>query len=129
MSLVFQNIVPPPPSPPGECVPPGPAFVGGEGGTHSPSGEGGGGSIFWKTRDIGLPSYSNNLSTSPGIHELKTTRYHEVMGEKTMGSGVQDAAGAGWCVHGLCETRGGLRGCSLHRGDGQSSSINLYIFS
>ncbi len=24
---------------------------------------GGGGSIFWKTRDIGLPSYSNNLST------------------------------------------------------------------
>jgi hypothetical protein len=55
------------PSPPGECVPP--AFVGG-GGTHSPGGEGGGGSIFWKTRDIGLPSYSNNLSTltklSPG---------------------------------------------------------------
>jgi hypothetical protein len=30
--------------------------------THSPGGEGGGGSIFWKTRDIGLPSYSNNLS-------------------------------------------------------------------
>jgi hypothetical protein len=28
MSLVFQNIDPPPPSPPGECVPP--AFVGGE---------------------------------------------------------------------------------------------------
>jgi hypothetical protein len=39
------------------CVPP--AFVGGR--THSPGGEGGGGSIFWKTRDIGLPSYSNNL--------------------------------------------------------------------
>jgi len=31
--------------------------------THSPGGEGGGGSIFWKTRDIGLASYSNNLST------------------------------------------------------------------
>ncbi len=34
------------------------------GGTHSPGGEGGGGSIFWKTRDIGLGSYSNNLSTT-----------------------------------------------------------------
>jgi hypothetical protein len=44
MSLVFQNIDPSPPS-------------------HSPGGEGRGGSIFWKTRDIGLPSYSNNLST------------------------------------------------------------------
>jgi hypothetical protein len=42
-----------------------PAFVGGGGRTHSPGGEGGGGSIFWKTRDIGLPSYSNNLSTTP----------------------------------------------------------------
>ncbi len=30
---------------------------------HSPGGEGGGGSMFWKTRDIGLPSYSNYLST------------------------------------------------------------------
>jgi hypothetical protein len=58
MSLVFQNIDPPPPSPPGECVP----LLGG-GRTHSPGGEGAGGSIFWKTRDIGLPSYSNNLST------------------------------------------------------------------
>ncbi len=28
------------------------------GGTHSPGGEGDGGSIFWKTREIGLPSYS-----------------------------------------------------------------------
>ncbi len=33
------------------------------GGTHSSGGEGGGGSIFWKTRVLGLPSYSNNLST------------------------------------------------------------------
>ncbi len=49
MSLVFQNIDPPPPSPPG--------------GTHSPGGLGGGGSIFWKTINIGLPSYSNNIST------------------------------------------------------------------
>ncbi len=51
------------PSPPGECVLP--AFIGGR--THSPGGEGGGGSIFWKTRDIGLPSYSNNLSTVAGV--------------------------------------------------------------
>ncbi len=50
---------PPSPSPPGECVlPPNKG-----GGTHSPGGEGDGGSIFWKTREIGLPSYSNNLST------------------------------------------------------------------
>ncbi len=34
---------------------------------HSPGGEGDGGSIFWKTREIGLPSYSNNLSTIDGI--------------------------------------------------------------
>jgi hypothetical protein len=42
-----------------------PPLLGGR--THSPGGEGGGGSIFWKTRDIGLPSYSNNLST---LHSL-----------------------------------------------------------
>ncbi len=33
------------------------------GGTHSPGGKGGGGSIFWMTQDIGLASYSYNLST------------------------------------------------------------------
>ncbi len=39
------------------------------GGTPSPGGEGGGGSIFWKTQDIGLASYfSNNLST-PHPHQ------------------------------------------------------------
>jgi hypothetical protein len=27
-------------------------------GTHSPGGEGDGGSIFWKTTEIGLPFYS-----------------------------------------------------------------------
>jgi hypothetical protein len=66
MSLVFQNIDPQSPSPPGECdLPPPPHQGGGAGcwggggggGTHSP-GEEGDGSIFWKTRDIGLPSYS-----------------------------------------------------------------------
>jgi hypothetical protein len=50
MSLVFQNIDPPSSLRPG-------------GGTNSPGGEGGGGSIFCKTRETGLPSYSNNLST------------------------------------------------------------------
>jgi hypothetical protein len=33
-----------------------PPLLGGR--THSPGGEGDGGSIFWKTRDIGLASYS-----------------------------------------------------------------------
>jgi hypothetical protein len=42
------------------CPPPATKAVG----THSPGGEGDGGSIFWKTREIGLPSYSNNLSTA-----------------------------------------------------------------
>ncbi len=49
---------PPPPSPsrPGECVPP--AFVAGGGQTRRAERGMGGGSIFWKTREIGLPSYS-----------------------------------------------------------------------
>jgi hypothetical protein len=61
MSLVFPNTDPPTPlSARLVCIP---CLCGG-GRTHSPGGEGGGGSIFWKTRDIGLPSYSNNLSTT-----------------------------------------------------------------
>jgi hypothetical protein len=51
---------PPTPSPPGECVlplpPPTKAGV-----THSPGGEGDGGSILWKTREIELPSYSKKM--------------------------------------------------------------------
>ncbi len=40
------------------------SFPRNKGGGTLPGGEGGwGGAIFWKTRDIGLPSYSNNLST------------------------------------------------------------------
>jgi hypothetical protein len=66
MSLVFQNIdLPPTPLSARQVCPPPPPPPPNEGrGTHSPGGEGGGGSIFWKTRDIGLASYSNNLSTS-----------------------------------------------------------------
>ncbi len=49
-----------PPSAPGECVLPPPQQ---RRGVHTrPGGEGDEGvSLFWKTRDIGLPSYSNNL--------------------------------------------------------------------
>jgi hypothetical protein len=53
VSDVFQNIDPPPPSLHLASVS-SPRTKGG--GTHSPGGEGGGGSIFWKTPDIGLAS-------------------------------------------------------------------------
>ncbi len=57
VSCVFQNIDPPLH----------PASVSSPrnkgGGTHSPGVRGGGGSIFLKTQDIGLASYSSNLST------------------------------------------------------------------
>jgi hypothetical protein len=56
VSRVFQNIDPPPLSPTSECVlPPHQS----RGGTHSPVGEGGGGSIFRKTERhrIGLLQY------------------------------------------------------------------------
>jgi len=59
MSCVFQNIDPPPPSPPGKCVPP--AFV--AGGEHIRRVERGvGGSIFWKTQDTAL--YSTYIESS-----------------------------------------------------------------
>jgi hypothetical protein len=53
MSGVFQNIDPPPPSLPGECVPR--AFGGGGEDTFAGR-RGGGGSIFWKTPDTALYS-------------------------------------------------------------------------
>jgi hypothetical protein len=58
-SCVFQNIDPPPPSPPGECVPP--AFVAGGGHTRLVE-RGVGGSIFWKTQDTAL--YSTYIESS-----------------------------------------------------------------
>ncbi len=63
MSLVFQNpkYWPPCPLTARRVCPPRLCWGGR---THSPGGEGGWGSIFWKTRYIGLTSYSNNLSTS-----------------------------------------------------------------
>jgi hypothetical protein len=70
LRLPKYSIDPPLPSPPGECVLPPTTKAGG---THSPGGEGGGGSIFWKTKDIGLASYSNNLSTDPSNLELEKT--------------------------------------------------------
>jgi hypothetical protein len=52
VSGVFQNIDPHPPLSLASVS--FPRTKGG--GTHSPGGEGGGGSIFWKTPDIGLAS-------------------------------------------------------------------------
>ncbi len=61
MSLVFQNIDPPPPSPPGECVLPPPTKAGG---THSPGGKGGWGvNILEDERYRISPLTVNNLST------------------------------------------------------------------
>jgi hypothetical protein len=61
MSLVFQNIDPPPSLRPVSVYPP--PLLGGGGGEDTLAGRRGGVSIFWKTKDIGLPSYSNFLST------------------------------------------------------------------
>jgi hypothetical protein len=52
------------------CPPPATKAVG----THSPGGEGDGRSIFWKTREIGLPSY-NDLSTEWTIAPLTFSLY------------------------------------------------------
>jgi hypothetical protein len=60
MSLVFQNIDPPPTPLSARRVCPSQQSRG----VHTRRAERGGGrSILWKTRDIGLPSYSDNLST------------------------------------------------------------------
>jgi hypothetical protein len=90
MSLVFQNIDPPPPSPPGECIPP--AIVGED---TLAGRRGGWGSIFWKTRDIGLPSYSNNLSTllpipSATIFPLLTLHYLDSLDTEATGEGREE---------------------------------------
>jgi hypothetical protein len=49
MAGVFQNIDPPPPSPPGECVTP--AFVGGGGGGHTRRAERGVGGQYFGRRE------------------------------------------------------------------------------
>ncbi len=69
---------PPPPSPPSEWV------LTKAGGTNSPGGEGGGGSIFWKTRDIGLPSYSNNLSTVLSVYSTIHQYIRQLVGILSM---------------------------------------------
>ncbi len=53
------------------------------GGTHSPGVEGGGGSVFWETRDIGLASYSNNLSTHETVFKEKQGVWYPML-ELTM---------------------------------------------
>jgi hypothetical protein len=55
---VFKNIDPPPPPPLPLASVSSPRTKGGGVHMHSPVGEGGGGSIFWKMPDIGLASYS-----------------------------------------------------------------------
>ena len=74
--------------------------------THSPGGEGGGGSIFWKTRYIGLPSYSNNLSTSRAqaytvymyIQRCRGRCYYQTLGtvEKTQPPGIPSGEKSAW---------------------------------
>ncbi len=67
MSAVFRTIDPPPPSLPRECVLlPHQRRGRGEGGTHSPGGEGVGGSIFRKMPNIGWP-----LQYNPSTYSLK----------------------------------------------------------
>ncbi len=75
MSGVFQNIEPPPPPPPGECMNPPHQR---RGRTHSLGGEGGGGSIFWKTPDTALYSTSASTLWVPRITE-KEVRKTEIL--------------------------------------------------
>jgi hypothetical protein len=63
MSCVFLNIDPPPLSARRVCNP---RLCGG-GRTHSPGGEGGEGSIFWKTQDTALYSTYIEFSLGRGI--------------------------------------------------------------
>ncbi len=66
MSGVFQNIDPPPPSPPGECVPP-PLLRGEDTLAAGWRGEGGG-VIFWKTQYTTLYSTYIESSLYRSIH-------------------------------------------------------------
>ena len=65
MSLVSKILTPHPPLRPASVYPH-PALLRGE--DTLAGRRGGGGSIFLETRDIGLPSYSNNLSTAGTKH-------------------------------------------------------------
>jgi hypothetical protein len=66
MSLVFQNIDPPTPlSARRVCTPR--LCWGGGGGGHTRQAERGVGGQYFGRREIGLPSYSNNLSTVPDM--------------------------------------------------------------
>jgi hypothetical protein len=63
VSLVFQNIDPPPPSPPGECV----LSPQQRRGVCTHRAVRGVGGQYFGRRDTGLASYSNNLSTRGAI--------------------------------------------------------------
>jgi hypothetical protein len=75
MSGVFQNINSPPPSLPGECVPPTPLVQGED---TLAGRRWGGGSIVWKTSDTALNSiYASTLwmSALKGKYDLPCRRY------------------------------------------------------
>jgi hypothetical protein len=72
MSLVFQNIDPPPPSPPGECVLP-PTKAGG--GYTLAGRRGGWGVNILEDERRRLPSYSNNLSTNISFNSSEQNIY------------------------------------------------------
>jgi hypothetical protein len=84
MSCVFQNIDPPPPSPPGESVPH--AFV--AGGGHIRRVERGvrpmGGSIIWRTQGTAL--YSTYIESS--LFEVKCTDMRQRVKKKKKLRGV-----------------------------------------
>jgi hypothetical protein len=74
MSLVFQNIDAPPPSPPSECVLPPQQRRG----VHTRWAERGvGGVNILEERDTGLPSYSNNLSMCKIYIHMHNIRAYE----------------------------------------------------
>ncbi len=81
-----------------------PAFVGGGGGGHTRRAERGLGSIFWKTRDIGLPSYSNNLSTVWNDEDLEPVFQCSVAGVGGgggVGLGQGQSYGVFWLLTGI----------------------------
>ncbi len=100
MSLVFQNIDPQPPLRPASVSPP-PRKAGG---THSRGGEWGGGSIFWKARDIGLPSYSNNLSTTPAFYGSTLDSNSDIHKKSNMADISKGVAGTLQCIKQIIKT-------------------------
>jgi hypothetical protein len=97
MAGVSPNIDPPPPSPPCECVPPPPFWCGGR--THSLVGEGGGGSIFWKTSDTALYStYVSTLCYTYSVHVTMLQAVSRVHVRSAVREGVHVRKDDIWCL-------------------------------